>query len=521
MPNPSIVDKLVRAAAAVPTDIPDDQLNRHVADLLAKEAKEKEAKWREMGIGVYLNDKPGSSSRAPKANTRFLKSIVRDVDGHNTALLRQQAEAAKAAALDKFYSEPKSKDVRDRRRDTEGSSAGRNRDDPDIARMRRLFGGAVASTASSRSRDGASRTETRGDHHSATGKSGGGGGGGGSGGAAGSWRRDSLLDHSGKRRRLADGADENSEDEERGWSRRDVGTRKPRSAMKRAEEEEELESQRRERIRDGKKRDEKMHNNEPSLAKPSTKHHAVAQPPVSEPASTSSIPAIIDIPSKMDRYFEPAYDPKKDYRAMLDAQETAVPLTGLVPDVDVGWDSMLSTIKYRGQDRERARERERDRDRDRDTRNRPRAKEYTTSKSSREKETSSSRKRSRRDECSPSIIFIRDSTSESLSSESESDTDSWSSASDSSAGRRHRKRRSTHRHSEYKSSRREGKKDRHSREGKSSSSRGHTSGKKRSGEKKRRRSRSDDERERERKKVHVGGYEYVAKGAVREWDMGK
>lgn len=59
MLKPSIVDKLVRAAAAVPTDIPDDQLNRHVADLLAREAKEKEAKWREMGIGAYLNDKPG------------------------------------------------------------------------------------------------------------------------------------------------------------------------------------------------------------------------------------------------------------------------------------------------------------------------------------------------------------------------------------------------------------------------------------------------------------------------------
>lgn len=54
-----IVDKLVRAAAAVPSDIPDDELNRHVAEILAKEAKEKESKWREMGIGVYLQDKPG------------------------------------------------------------------------------------------------------------------------------------------------------------------------------------------------------------------------------------------------------------------------------------------------------------------------------------------------------------------------------------------------------------------------------------------------------------------------------
>jgi hypothetical protein len=70
MPNPSIVDKLVRAAAAVPSDIPDDELNRHVADILAKEAKEKESKWREMGIGVYLEDKPGSvlpPFRSPKS----------------------------------------------------------------------------------------------------------------------------------------------------------------------------------------------------------------------------------------------------------------------------------------------------------------------------------------------------------------------------------------------------------------------------------------------------------------------
>lgn len=59
MPKPSIVDQLVRAAAAIPANIPDDELNRHVADILAKEAKEKESKWREMGIGVYLDDTPG------------------------------------------------------------------------------------------------------------------------------------------------------------------------------------------------------------------------------------------------------------------------------------------------------------------------------------------------------------------------------------------------------------------------------------------------------------------------------
>lgn len=72
MPTPSIVDKLVRAAAAVPADIPDDELNRHVADILAKEAKEKESKWREMGIGVYLEDK--SESVASSASGRHLAS---------------------------------------------------------------------------------------------------------------------------------------------------------------------------------------------------------------------------------------------------------------------------------------------------------------------------------------------------------------------------------------------------------------------------------------------------------------
>ncbi|KAJ9095796.1 hypothetical protein QFC19_007410 [Naganishia cerealis] len=504
MPNPSIVDKLVRAAAAVPTDIPDEQLNRHVADLLAKEAKEKEAKWREMGIGVYLPDKPGSSSRAPKPNTRFLKSIVRDVDGHNTALLRQQAEAAKAAALDKFYTDSKPRDERDRGRGNGNSSRARTDGDSDVARMKRLFGGAVGSATSSRS-----RSDIRSDH-SANAKSGG---------AAGSWRRD-AAGQSGRRHRHDDDRDENSDDEERGWSRRNVGTRKPRSALHRAEEEAELEDQRRERTRDSKRPEgRKAVSEKEKVPLPTSKRHAI-DPALNSPPTSSS--AAINIPSKMDRYFEPTYDPKKDYRAMLDAQETAVPRTGLVPDVDIGWDSMLSTIKYRGQEKDRARDRlreeERKRERDSEARHKRetvRDREYSVSRSSRDKKRSSTSRRSRREERSPSIISIRDSSDEASSSWSDSESDSDSNASHS--PERHRKKRTHHSRST--------KKHRDEKDGnrskKSSTSRSHKSGRRRSGEKRRRSYSDGSESDRERKKVHVGGYEYVTKGAVREWDRGK
>lgn len=55
----SVVNNLVRAAAGIPADISDTELDRHVSELLAKEAKEKEMKWSEIGLGGLL----GSSDR--------------------------------------------------------------------------------------------------------------------------------------------------------------------------------------------------------------------------------------------------------------------------------------------------------------------------------------------------------------------------------------------------------------------------------------------------------------------------
>jgi hypothetical protein len=57
----SVVNKLVRAAASVPTDISDTDLDAHVASLLAAEAKANESKWAELGLGAYLRDS-GSDS---------------------------------------------------------------------------------------------------------------------------------------------------------------------------------------------------------------------------------------------------------------------------------------------------------------------------------------------------------------------------------------------------------------------------------------------------------------------------
>jgi hypothetical protein len=58
----SVVNKLVRAAASVPTEISDADLDAHVARILAEEAKNNESKWSELGLGAYLNREQGRDS---------------------------------------------------------------------------------------------------------------------------------------------------------------------------------------------------------------------------------------------------------------------------------------------------------------------------------------------------------------------------------------------------------------------------------------------------------------------------
>ena len=370
--------------------------------------------------------------------------------------------------------------------------------------MKRLFGGAVGSAAGSRHRNermergnGESSSRWQVSEHRESGRSastsavk--------SGGAAGSWRREA----SGQTSSRYHENDEASEDEEKGWSRKNVGRGKPRSALARAREEEEAGERRRTR-REQDQRKEKERSRSPAPASKRPFRDDIPGLRIPPPDMTLAAPSI---PSKMDRYFEPTYDPTKDYRAMLEAQEVAVPRTGLVPDVDIGWDTMLSTIKYREQAKERGwdrdGERERAKERDRNAQEWERERERYATNKARAKTTTSDSKRRRRQDRSPSVVSIRDS-----SEESSSNSDSASDSRSESFGPDKKKRKHGSSTKRKKSSKSRDKEHR----SKKDSSRKRSS----------KRRRSDSDEEREKRKVLVGGYEYVSKGATREWDKGK
>ncbi|KAI5998078.1 hypothetical protein EDD15DRAFT_2408491 [Pisolithus albus] len=90
----SVVSNLVRASmgASVPTSVPDEDLDRHVADLILMEAKQKAENYTKLGVQAYLPT--GPDLNAPRANKRFLSSIIRRTDDHNKSILREQALAA-------------------------------------------------------------------------------------------------------------------------------------------------------------------------------------------------------------------------------------------------------------------------------------------------------------------------------------------------------------------------------------------------------------------------------------------
>ncbi|EIN14254.1 hypothetical protein PUNSTDRAFT_123873 [Punctularia strigosozonata HHB-11173 SS5] len=94
----SVVSDLVRAqmGSSVPSTVSDEDLDRHVAELILKEARQKADRYATSGIAAYL---PQKDSNAPKTNKRFLSSIIRSTDDHNRTILRAQAEAAEELRL--------------------------------------------------------------------------------------------------------------------------------------------------------------------------------------------------------------------------------------------------------------------------------------------------------------------------------------------------------------------------------------------------------------------------------------
>ncbi|KAI6120876.1 hypothetical protein EDD16DRAFT_1691988 [Pisolithus croceorrhizus] len=90
----SVVSNLVRASmgASVPASVQDEDLDRHVAELILKEAKQKAESYTRLGVQAYLP--AGPDLNAPRANKRFLSSIIRRTDDHNKSILREQTLAA-------------------------------------------------------------------------------------------------------------------------------------------------------------------------------------------------------------------------------------------------------------------------------------------------------------------------------------------------------------------------------------------------------------------------------------------
>lgn len=285
----------------------------------------------------------------PKPNKRFLASVIRTVDGHNNALLRSQAEAAKQARNERMPGPSRPNTIGSSSRASGGAAS-------------RLFGGAVKDMARNdsakiRSRErehrGDERTVRRrdeerredGERSSRSGHD----------------RRDDKHNRWDDNRRSRD-VDKDSRDsthksrndnydrhhgrherrKDRSYERKGYGSDGDQSRHRSRRGDVDDDS---ERDRKGRKRRYDRDSRSPSPSK--RRHSSIMSSPASKPlrdptpppppqdlSSSPSPPPV----SKMDKYFESSYDPRLDL--------PAVPAQGLV--AEVGWDNMLAILKERG-----------------------------------------------------------------------------------------------------------------------------------------------------------------------------
>ncbi|KAF5393542.1 hypothetical protein D9757_000552 [Collybiopsis confluens] len=109
----SVVSNLVRASmgTSVSPSVTDEELDKHVRDLLIKDAKKRAERYGQQGIRAYLASGL-SDSNAPKANKRFLSSVIKSTDEHNKAVLRAQALSAEEINREKREQEMKERRAR-------------------------------------------------------------------------------------------------------------------------------------------------------------------------------------------------------------------------------------------------------------------------------------------------------------------------------------------------------------------------------------------------------------------------
>ncbi|KAJ1919187.1 Golgin sub A member 7B [Mycoemilia scoparia] len=70
-----------------PNHVKDQDLDKHVADIIAREAKQTREKYNRMGVGAYMQ-KP--KSKKIRTNKVFLDNILNEVKSHNTRILESQ-----------------------------------------------------------------------------------------------------------------------------------------------------------------------------------------------------------------------------------------------------------------------------------------------------------------------------------------------------------------------------------------------------------------------------------------------
>ncbi|KAH8834968.1 hypothetical protein DL96DRAFT_1549637 [Flagelloscypha sp. PMI_526] len=104
----------------------EEDLDRAVAELIVKEAKRKAEKYRETGVKAFLRDN-FNDTNAPRANKRFLSSIIKSTDEHNKAVLKSQAESARERE-EREREEDERRRRRDRKRRHRDHERSRSRD---------------------------------------------------------------------------------------------------------------------------------------------------------------------------------------------------------------------------------------------------------------------------------------------------------------------------------------------------------------------------------------------------------
>ncbi|KAF9566970.1 hypothetical protein CPC08DRAFT_703566 [Agrocybe pediades] len=406
----SVVSNLVRASmgSSVPSTVTDDDLDRHVAELIVREAKKKAERYGQQGIRAYISSN-NADTNAPKTNKRFLTSIIKSTDDHNKTVLRAQALAAQEVKREREALERKQRRARAeeaaeaerlRRSGRMGSSSsssvrkrgtsddegwdrwdgrtadrtkrvsrnweswdGRESDDEedeDLKRSRRHE--KRPERSSRRTLEEPKRRERHSSHTRSPSK-------------------DRSRDESRERH------DDNSRRHKRRKSRSKERSHKrsrrstsPRHRSRSPSDRERSKTSKRKRSRSPKQyalddvEDDTVparrrspgvseaHSEKPAKTPRLAEHkHSTPQPTASSSSRRSPSPSNsrspspgpqlpIQLPSKMDRYFEESYDPRLDV-APLEAPK--VPATGLINNAEFeGWDAMLELIRIRREDKE-------------------------------------------------------------------------------------------------------------------------------------------------------------------------